>query len=419
MLDSDFVRGWFPALATPWALFDNAGGSVPARGVIERATRYMATMQVQLGASYDLSRRAADAVAEGRRAAERLVGLEQLAPEEGSVVIGPSTSVLAQQLATALRATWQPGDQVIVTDLDHEANIGPWRALAATGIEVREWRMRTDTHRLELADLEPLLTARTRLVAFTHVSNIVGAIHDVPSITRRVREAGALSCVDGVAFAPHRRVDVGALGADFYLVSLYKVFGPHVGLMFGRTEALSNGKSRNHFFIGEDAVPYKYEPGGVCHELVASLAGITEYLEAFDAHHAVPEPTTDEDLGPTARIERAFERFAVHEEELVAPLLALLARRPRVRVLGEAAPSRARRVPTVAFTVEGVDSATIPAALDQRQLAVRFGHFYAYRAIDALGLHACNGVVRVSMLHTNTHAEVTRLVEALDEILPR
>jgi cysteine desulfurase family protein (TIGR01976 family) len=408
MLDVDHVRSWFPALATPWALFDNAGGSVPVRGVVERVARYMSTHQVQLGATYAQSRDAAAAVADGRRAAERLVGAD-----EGEVVLGPSTTVLVQHLAAALRPLWRAGDEVVVTNLDHEANIGPWRALAASGIVVREWRFRPETLTLELADLEALLSPRTRLVAFTHVSNVVGTLHDVAAITQRVRAAGALSCVDGVAFAPHRHVDVQALGADFYLVSLYKVFGPHVGLMYGRHDALRAGRSRNHFFLGEDTLPYKYEPGGVCHELVASLAGITEYLDDLDARHFA-QPAS-----PPSRLARTFELCAAHEESLVAPLLTFLAERRGVRVLGEPSASRARRVPTVAFTLDGVDSAAIPVALDERQVAVRYGHFYAYRALDALGLLPTNGVVRVSMLHPNTHAEVARLIEALDEVLPR
>jgi cysteine desulfurase family protein (TIGR01976 family) len=416
MLDLDHVRSWFPALATPWALFDNAGGSVPARGVVERVASYMSTVQVQLGATYAQSRDAAAAVAAGRRAAERLVGAD-----EGEVALGPSTTVLAQHLARALRATWAAGDEVVVTNLDHEANIGPWRALAENGIVVREWRFRPDTQALDLADLEALLSPRTRLVAVAHVSNVVGTIPDVAAITRRVRAAGALSCVDGVAFAPHRHVDVHALGADFYLVSLYKVFGPHVGLMFGRRELLLAGRNQNHFFLGEENLPYKYEPGGVCHELVASLAGITEYLDAIDVRHHTPP--TSAPAGPPAspghRLARTFELCAAHEEALVAPLLAFLAERPGVRVLGEARADRARRVPTVVFTVDGVDSAHIPTALDERQIAIRYGHFYAYRALEALGLLAQNGVVRVSMLHTNTQAEVARLIEALDEVLPR
>jgi len=409
MFDVEFARAQFPALATPWALFDNAGGSVPLRGVIERTAHYMSTMAVQLGASYDLSRDAAEAVAAGHRAMERLVGADP-----GEVVLGPSTTVLVQQLATALRATWHAGDEVIVTNLDHEANIGAWRALEATGIVVREWCFRPDTHALHTEDLEALLSPRTRLVAFTHVSNVVGTIHDVRVWTDLVRAAGALSCVDGVAFAPHRRVDVGELGADFYLVSLYKVFGPHIGLLFGRREALLAGRSRNHFFLGEDQLPYKYEPGGVCHELVASLPAIVEYLEALGARRLHAEYARGATL-----IERAFAAAAEHEAELVAPLLEFLGSRRCVRLWGEPRPDATRRVPTVAFTVDGLVSAAVPRALDARRVAVRHGHFYAYRALRAFGLEPDDGLVRISMLHTNTPDEVSQLIRALDEVLPR
>ena len=411
MFDAAYARTHFPALATPWAFFDHAGGCPPARGVIDRVKAYMERTQVQLGATHALSQAAAEAVEAGRRAAERLVGAQP-----GEVVLGPSTTALAGRLAEALGETFAPGDEVVVTNLDHEANIGAWRRLAARGVVVREWAFRPGTMRLELADLEPLLNRRTRLVAFTHVSNIVGTVHDVPAITARIRAAGALSCVDGVAFAPHRPVDVHRLGADFYLVSLYKVFGPHVGLLWGRREALQRGRNQNHFFVGEDAVPYKYEPGGVCHELVAGLPGIVEYLDDLAAHHGDP---LQSGAAGAPRWEATFARIADHEEALVAPLLGRLAERPRVRVLGEAAADQRRRVATVAFTVEGTDSSALPAALDPHELAIRFGHFYAHRAVSALGAHAQQGVVRISMLHTNTAEEVQRLLAVLADTLPR
>ena len=397
MIDLELVRAQFPALDTPWALLDNAGGTAPARRVIERVAEHMSRLPVQLGASYPLSGEAAAAVARGRHAAATLVGAD---PNE--VVFGASSTVLAATLARALRPVWSEGDELIVTDLDHEANVGPWRALEATGVVVKEWRMRTETATLELEDLEPLFSERTRLVAFTHVSNVVGTIHDVRSIADRVRAAGALSCVDGVAFAPHRRVDVRALGVDFYLVSLYKVFGPHLGLLFGRRELLETAQSQNHFFVAADNVPYKFEPGNACYELVAGLPGILAYFET---------------VGAGAGLERVFEQVARFEAELCAPLLAFLARHPRVRVVGHPEPDPAARVATICFTVDGESSASIPPLLDQHQVATRFGHFYAHRAIDRLGLHDRDGVVRISMVHYNTPQEVERLVTALDQVL--
>jgi cysteine desulfurase family protein (TIGR01976 family) len=320
------------------------------------------------------------------------------------LVLGPSSTLLVDLLARGLRPTWAEGDEVIVTNLDHETNVGPWRRLEETGIVVKEWRFRPETVSLELPDLVPLLTSRTRLVAFTHCANVVGTVHDVRQIADAVRAAGALSCVDGVAFAPHRRVDVRALGADFYFASFYKLYGPHVSGLFGRGDALRNARGQNHFFVGEERVPLKFEPGNVNYEATAALVGIVDYLEELAEHHGV------DFFG-------AFELMAAHEADLVHPLLAFLAAHPRVRLIGESSSDPARRVPTVAFVVEGRKSSEIPPLLDQRRIAARYGHFYAYRPIRDLGLLECDGVVRVSLVHYNSPEEVARLIEVLDEVL--
>ena len=260
-----WVRSRFPALATEWALFDNAGGSVPLAGVVSRVHDHMLRLGVQLGASYPHSVEATERVAGGHRAAECLLN----APE-GTVVLGPSTTANLRTLAHALGATFATGDEIVVTNLDHESNIGAWRMLESRGIVVREWRLRADTQRLHVEDLAAVLNSRTRLVAFTHCANIVGSIHDAKQVIDRVHAAGALACVDGVAYAPHRLVDVQALGADFYVVSLYKMFGPHLGMMYVKAEHLARVKSQNHFFLGDVATPYKLEPGGVPHELASA-----------------------------------------------------------------------------------------------------------------------------------------------------
>ncbi len=401
------VRAQFPALGTDWALFDNAGGSVPLAGVIERVRDHMASRGVQLGASYELSAQATAAVAAGHHAAERLVNAGP-----GEVVLGASTTANLRLLARALAPGFAPGDEIVVTNLDHEANIGPWRALAESGVVVREWRLRPATGTLELDDLEALLTARTRLVCCTHCANVVGTIHDAAAIVRRVHAAGALVCLDGVAYAPHRLVDVQALDADFYAVSLYKVYGPHLALLYGRGELLRAARSQNHFFIGEDELPYKLEPGSVPHELAASLPAILDYLLDVDAH--LPGGGAGEER---TRLARTFAAFAAHEAALAAPLLEFLRTRRGVRLVGELSADPALRVPTVAFSVDGRDAAEIPARLDAARVAIRYGHFYAHRAIEALGLHARGGIVRVSMVHYNTPAEVQRLIAALDEAL--
>ncbi|MCC6739569.1 MAG: aminotransferase class V-fold PLP-dependent enzyme [Planctomycetia bacterium] len=390
--DLAFVRSHFPALDTPWALLDNAGGSVPLRGAIERVADYMSRCCVQHGGTYAQSAEAMRLFHEGHAAAARLVGAD-----ENEMFLGPSSTACLRLLARALRPMFRPGDEVVVTDLDHESNIGPWRELAEDGVVVREWAMDRGLAELTPAGLDAVLSPRTRLVAFTHVSNIVGTVHDAAALVKRIHAAGALACVDGVAFAPHRRVDVRAIGADFYAVSLYKLFGPHLGMVYGKRDLLQRARSQNHAFIPADAVPYKFEPGSVPHELVAALPAIGAYFAELEA-----------------RFGDAFAAVERHEAALAAPLLDFLRSRRGVRVLGRPG---ADRVPTVAFAVEGRDAFSVLPALDAALVAVKAGDFYAARAVDALGLRGRNGVVRASFLHYNTPDETRRLIAALDSTL--
>lgn len=407
-LDLDFVRAWFPALDDRWALFDNAGGSLTTQAVTAGIMEYLERYQVQLGASYALSQQAEARVRAGEATAAELLGTS---PDQ--TVVGPSTTVNLATLARSLAPLLSPGDEVVVTDLDHEANIGPWRALADHGAVVRTWRLDRTRATLDPAALDALLSARTRLVAFTHCANVVGEILDVRAIVERVRRnrADTWIVVDGVAYAPHRLVDVEALGVDAYAVSLYKVYGPHLGAMFVRRELLEQAKGQNHYFVPEDALPYKLQPGNVTHELAAGLPGIGAYFDGVAAHHGV--------LGLTRRERWAgvFELFAAHEERLAARLLTFLDEHLRCYVIGPTVPDRAVRAPTIAFVVEGCSASAVVPLLDERGIAVRWGHFYAKRAIDALGLAEVEGVVRVSMVHYNTLAEVDRLIEALHQTL--
>ncbi len=431
MLDVAFARRHFPALDQGWILMDNAGGSVAPRQVVDRIGDYMRRYQVQLGASYELSVAAGERVAEGRRAAAELIGAEAR-----EVILGPSTTINLELLAGALRPLFSPGDQLVVSNLDHEANIGAWRRLAASlDLEVREWRLREETAALELEDLAALLTERTRLVCCCHCSNITGGILDVAALARVTHDAGARLCVDGVAFAPHRKVDVQALGADVYALSLYKTYGPHLGLLYVRRDLLEIAQSRNHFFVGGARPHLKLEPGNVSYELAASLPGILEYLEALDAHHfqvseAAGSAATGRPSGSAAtgrpsgstdsrqrRLGRLFGLIAEHEQRLATRLLDFLSSKNGVRIIGLGSGRHEQRVPTISFVVEGRKSSDIPPLLDRRKIAVRWGHFYAYRAIRDLGLLAGDGVVRVSLVHYNTEAEVDRLVEALDAVL--
>ena len=406
-LDTAFARAHFPALSGPWALFENAGGTLAAAQVLERIRTYMAECQVQPGAAYPAAARAAGMIADSHRAMAAMINA---APEE--VMIGPSTSMNVFLLAQALKPGLREGDEIVVTDLDHEANVGAWRRLAADGIALREWRFDRESMALVPEGLAALLGERTRLVCFGHCSNITGSFTDVAALVRMIHDAGALACVDGVAYAAHRAIDVKAWDVDFYLCSTYKLYGPHLALLYGKREHLERAAPLNHFFL-DDELPLKLNPGGPNHELSAGLAGIAAYLDAVCAHH---EGETNRPL--QGRLAAVFERVAAHEEALGAPLLDFLTSPGTgVRLIGNPSADRSVRAPTFSFTVEGRDAGEIARAVASHEVAVGAGDFYAARCIRALGLAERGGVVRASMVHYNTADEVVRLIHALDRAI--
>jgi cysteine desulfurase family protein (TIGR01976 family) len=404
-LDLNFVRQHFPALAGDWVFFDNAGGSQILKPVVDRMTEFLYDSNVQLGASYAISQRATERVAAGSNAMATFIN----AADPAEVVLGASTSALLRMLAHCLRPTLQSGDEIIVTNADHEANISPWMELEREGIVLKIWRVHPTTFELELTDLEALLTPRTRLVAMTHTSNVLGSIHSVRAIADLVHAHGAMLCVDGVAFAPHRRIDVQALDVDFYTFSLYKVYGPHQALLYGKKDLLLALPGYNHYFIEDTAIPYKFQPGGSSYELSYSLTAIPEYFQALAQHHGLPS-----DLDP---LDYAFALIQQHEGALNQRLLSFLRERPGVRIIGRETDDPTERVSTISFVVDGLSSDQISPHLDAHHIGIRYGHFYALRLIEDLGLLPNQGVVRVSMVHYNTIEECDRLIEKLAELL--
>ena len=254
VLDLAFARSQFPSLSDApdaWVFLDNAGGTQILESVVDRIREYLLTSNVQLGATYAVSELAAERLRQSQVRMAELVNAER--PEE--IVMGPSSTVLLQTLARAMAPRLRPGDEIVVSRIDHESNIGPWLALESSGIAIRFWELNRETMSLELTDLERLMSPRTRLVVFTQTSNIFGAILPVAAIARFVHERGAVVCVDGVAFAPHRAVDVRAWDVDFYVFSLYKVFGPHYAVLYGKysgTEIQINGE--DHLIIKEEDI---------------------------------------------------------------------------------------------------------------------------------------------------------------------
>jgi cysteine desulfurase family protein (TIGR01976 family) len=407
-LNLDYVRSQFPGLDSEWTLFDNAGGSQTAWPVMRRIGEYYQTSNVQLGGSYDPSRLADQRIAGSVEA----MGTYVNAADPAEIVLGPSTSMNLRVLALCLAETFEPGDEVIHTNLDHEANIGPWADLDKRGIIVKTWSVNPDSWTLEIDDLRKLLTDRTRLVALTHVSNVVATINPIKEIARVVHDAGAMICVDGVAYAPHARIDVRDLDVDFYAFSFYKTYGPHYALLYGKREHLARMPGINHYFL-QGEVPYKFQPGNVNYELTYSLMGLWDYWKGFAVAHERPDLEDDR----PSQLAFAFAAIASHEQTLAEPLIDLLKSKPTVRIIGLPTAERSKRMPTIAFVAEGKQCDDITAAVDQHKIGIRDGDFYAARLMDDLGLRAQNGVVRASFVHYNTLDEVNRLVDVLDGLL--
>src|SRR6516164_6029016 len=343
-LDLDYVRRQFPAFAEPslerQAFFENAGGSYACGPVVQRLGEYYRRLKVQPYYAFPASTEAGEWMDAAR---ERLA--EYLGVTAAEVHFGPSTSQNTYVLAQAFRSLLKPGDEVIVTNQDHEANSGAWRRLAAHGVTVREWRVDPQTGTLAESDLEGLLTERTRLLTFPHASNVVADINPVARITARARAAGVITVVDGVAWAPHGLPDVAALGADIYLFSLYKTYGPHQGLMVVRAGLLERLGNEGHYFnAGEPSK--RLVPAGPDHAQVAAARGIAEYFDALDAHHG-RGPGGSVASVPAARAARVRTLLRGAEQPLLATLLEYLGTRRDVRVLGPSVPEQ--RAATVSF----------------------------------------------------------------------
>lgn len=406
-LDLAFVRSQFPAFAEPslkdWAFFENAGGSYACGPVIERLTRFYRETKVQPYGPFPASRRAGEEMDEAR---ERLAGYLNVETEE--VHFGPSTSQNTYVLAQAFREMLMPGDEIVVTNQDHEANSGAWRRLAECGITLREWQVDPESGKLDPADLDSLLSEKTRLVCFPHCSNIVGHVNPVAEICAKARDAGALTCVDGVSYAPHGLPDIAALGADIYLFSLYKTYGPHQGLMTVKRDLAERLPNQAHFF-NAGQITKRLTPAGPDHAQIAASAGIADYLDALHAHHFSDEVDAAE------RGRRLHGLMEAQEKALLAPLLDWLRQRNDIRVLGPTDP--AERAPTVAVHPKNKPATAVLEALTERGVAAGVSNFYAYRLVQALGLDPEAGVLRLSFVHYTAPKEIEKLIRALDASL--
>lgn len=410
-LDTAWAREQFPALNLrvndrPVVYFDNpAGTQVPER-VIDGFSSYLRQANANTHGDFLTSQRTDALVERARALSAAFLG----ASSSTEIIFGPNMTSLTQSLSRALGRGWSRGEEVIVTDLDHDANISPWLDLAERGIVVRRIPLAAEEGTLDLAAFEQLLSPRTRLVAVGYASNALGTINDLPRITALAHAAGAQVWVDAVHYGPHGPIDVRALDIDFLVCSAYKFFGPHLGIAWGRGELL-DGLRSDRIHPAPRESPDKFETGTKNHEGLAGLVGAFGYL----ADLAGVSDLSGVEARPA--LLRALQLIRAYEVELGAALLEGLRSVPGLRVRGLSQQSDLeRRVPTFGFTLDGIQNAEVSRRLGAQGIFTWAGHHYALTLMERLGLAERGGVVRVGAVHYNTPAEVDRLITALREI---
>ena len=406
-LDIDFVRSQFPAFSDPlskdWSFFENAGGSYVPKNVITKLNEFMVSTKVQPYAEYPMSKIAGQNMDKAIKLFANLINAD-----ENEILIGGSTSINLYVLSNALKKYIDPGDEIIVTNQDHEANISPWRRLKDHGAIIKEWKFNLNTHELEIEDLQKLITNKTKILAVTHCSNIVGSVNNLKVISEIAHRYNIIVIGDGVSYAPHGFPDVKELDVDFYTFSLYKTYGPHLALLYGKKEILSELPNQNHEFLNGQ-YPYTINPGGPNHEELVSIIGIYEYLENIYNYHF-------NDKFDANKISRLNQLISEHEEILANPILEYISNRKDLNLIGKNKIKNKNRAPTISFFSKDKSSKLICNKLVKNKIATRNDNFYAWRCLSYLGIDPDDGVIRISIVHYNDKNDVDRLLNSLDRI---
>ncbi len=381
-LDVETVRALFPSLRQPLVFFDGPGGTQVPDSVIEAIAGYLRESNANSGGDFATSRRTDELIGTARAAAARFLGCGA-----DEVAFGPSMTNLNFALTRALGRELRPGDEILATKLDHDANVSPWLELARDRDLVVRLVEVADDCTLDIDDLQRLLSDRTRVVAFPVASNAVGTVNDARRIAELAHEAGALAWADAVHYAPHGPIDVAAWGVDVLICSPYKFFGPHQGLAFGRRELLESWRPYKVRPAPLEPAGHRFDTGTMQHELLAGTVAAIEHVESL-----------------------GWDAIRAHERGLGERFLEGLP--ANVTLYG--LPTMEGRVPTFAFNVTGRSPAEVSALLGERGFAVWHGNYYAVEIMERLGLP--DGAVRVGFVHYNTAGEVDRLLAELDAL---
>jgi cysteine desulfurase family protein (TIGR01976 family) len=403
VFDVSKIRTDYPALADGYAYLDGAAGTQVPEPVIAAVARAYRGGIGNAGGRFPASRRADEIITRCREAVADLTG-----GDAGGVILGPNMTTLTYRLANTLAKDWGPGDEVIVSRLDHDANVRPWlQAAARVGASVLWAEVEKETGELPAQQYDQLLSGRTRLVAVTAASNVLGTKPDVPAITAKAHAAGALTYVDGVHATPHGPVDVSALGADFFATSAYKWSGPHVGAVVARPGLLA-GLAPDKLASSPDTVPERFEWGTPPYADLAGVEAAVDYLAGL-----CPQ-TAGRPAGGSRRerLVASMTAAEAYEQQLFAVLLEGLGSMSHVMLYGNAA----HRTPTAYFTVAGLTPREVAGHLASRKVNVWNGHNYAWELTAVLGIRDSGGAVRAGLVHYNGRCDVDRLLDGVAEL---
>ena len=424
VLDLSSYRRYFPSLTLDVngkqaIYFDNPGGTQVAQQVIDAMVSYFREANANSHGAFLTSLRTDQVIAAARTAMADF--LHAASPNE--IVFGPNMTTLTFAFSRAIGKTLQPGDEIVVTILDHDANVAPWLALQERGVVVRTVDVRTEDLTLDMKDMREKITERTRVVAVGYASNAVGTINDVATITRWAREVGSLVWIDAVQFAPHGPIDVQALNADFLVCSSYKFFGPHLGILYGKAEHLEKFPAYK-VRPASNSIPDRWETGTQNHEGLAGLVGVIDYLAMIGREHNTMYSGWFKEYsggssfsGRQRELKIAMHAMMEYERGLSAQLLSGLREIKGLYVYGITNPQQlAWRVPTIACTMEGYAPRELAEFLASQGIFAWDGNYYALGIMERLGLEAKGGALRLGMAHYNTLNEIDRVLECLEQV---
>lgn len=410
-LDLSWVRSQFPSLSQnvngqPAVFLDGPGGTQVPQRVVNAISDYLRHNNANSGGAYATSRNT-DAMLAGARAA--MADFLSCAADE--IVFGPNMTTLTYAMSRAIGRELKPGDEIVLSQLDHDANIAPWRALEERGVIIRMVDIHVNDCTLDMDDIARKITSKTKIVAIGYASNAVGTINDVGRIVQLAHKHGALAYIDAVHYAPHGSIDVRALDCDFLVCSTYKFFGPHMGVLFGKREHLHRLRPYK-LRANTDAIPNRWEWGTLNHECIAGITACVEYLADLGRHVSASASTRRDG------ILAAYEAIHRHEHELMDKLIHGLQQIPGLKLYGITNPAHFdKRCPTVAVRIQGHTPLQLANGLGQNGIFTWDGNYYAINVTERLDVEKDGGFLRIGIAHYNTSEEIERFLKTLKTIV--